>query len=213
MAVSGGPGNTFIVAFKARKGALDPVEHNYLTPIDGIYLADKSNISTLVDTTMDGQRIDPAAPAGSKVSSVGIEREAFRGRWLAITAGMIEPVSSESMAGIYTTRAFTRTAKAAKGTYLGVLEPHQSASNPPSRIVVGGKGAFSGIIRIGSREFPVSGQLNGEGRASVKFRLGREKGPMDLQLISATLSGIPILEMKITGEGRDYVATAACLPK
>jgi hypothetical protein len=40
---------------------------------------------------------------GSKISALAIERESFRGTWLAVTATMLEPVSSESLAGIYLT--------------------------------------------------------------------------------------------------------------
>ncbi len=46
--------------------------------------------------------LDPAAPAGSYVSSVGIEREALRGGWLTLTASSLNALS-EGWAGIYAT--------------------------------------------------------------------------------------------------------------
>ena len=61
-------------------------------------------IVTLLDTSMPGQVLDRDAPAGSLITSLGIEREAFRNRWLVVTAGMMNESTQESMAGIYVTR-------------------------------------------------------------------------------------------------------------
>ena len=92
--MSGAP--FFEVVFKGSTGVAD-----------GIYAARgpvSAPIVTLLDTSMPGQVIDPAAPAGSLITSVGIEREAFRGQWLVVTAGMMNESTQESMAGIYVTR-------------------------------------------------------------------------------------------------------------
>ncbi len=64
------------------------------------------NIFTVLDTRTDGQKIDPEAPAGSKVTELGIERESLRGNWLVVNAKMgIEGGTEEDgMAGIYQTR-------------------------------------------------------------------------------------------------------------
>ncbi len=62
-----------------------------------------SKKTVVLDTTQNGSLLDPAAPAESKISALAIERESFRGTWLAVTATMLEPVSSESLAGIYLT--------------------------------------------------------------------------------------------------------------
>jgi hypothetical protein len=104
LAVSGGPGGNFMIAFKARRGEIDPVENNYTNPVDGIYLGNQSGWITMLDTTMDGQLVDPAAPVGSKITTLGLERESFRGDWLAFAASMLEPISTESMAGVYATK-------------------------------------------------------------------------------------------------------------
>jgi len=107
VAVTGSVGATFRTAFKARTGVL--VDHVYMDPVDGIYLANgpgRSPISTVLDTTTDGSKLDPEAPPGSTVTELGIEREALRGDWLAINASMGVAGDSEEdgMAGIYVTR-------------------------------------------------------------------------------------------------------------
>ena len=94
----------FLVAFKSRTGTLDPVENTYINPVDGIYMGNGAQVDAMLDTNMLGQSLDAAAPVGSKISALGIERESFRGSWFTVTATMLEPVSSESLAGIYLTR-------------------------------------------------------------------------------------------------------------
>ena len=58
----------------------------------------------MVDLTTPGQSIDPQAPAGSVVSAVGLERDGFRGRNLALSISMLNAATSESWAGIYLTK-------------------------------------------------------------------------------------------------------------
>ena len=106
VAVSAGVGATFKTAFKARTGEL--VDGVYADPVDGIYLRKgpgQSRIVTVLDTTMDGQALDPEAPAGSTIAELGLEREGLRGDWLAVNASMgIEgSTEEEGMAGIYIT--------------------------------------------------------------------------------------------------------------
>jgi hypothetical protein len=88
------------VAFKARKPT-SPV-------IDGIYLtvapSSPAIYSTVAETTSGATLIDPAAPAGAKVTAVGIERDSLRNGWLAIAASMLDPITSESWAGVYVTK-------------------------------------------------------------------------------------------------------------
>ena len=54
---------------------------------------------------MNGQVLDPEAPAGSRILEVGIEREGLRGDWLAINAKMGYEGGEEEddMAGVYVT--------------------------------------------------------------------------------------------------------------
>jgi hypothetical protein len=98
----------FHAAFKARSGELvDPGV--YVDPVDGIYLRKGPGqglpIVTVLDTTMDGQDLDPEAPQGSTITELGLEREGLRGAWLAVSAKMgIEGGEEEDdMAGVYIT--------------------------------------------------------------------------------------------------------------
>jgi len=116
VAVSG-RGATFKAAFKARAGEFDDEGGVYVDPVDGVYLMTRpatgqSPIATVLDTTMDGQSLDPEAPEGSVVTELGIEREGLRGDLLVINAKMAAPVEEgdeeeeeeeEDMAGIYLT--------------------------------------------------------------------------------------------------------------
>lgn len=107
VAVSARTGATFNIAFKARTG--DLIEGSYVDPVDGIYASKgpgQSRVVTVLDTTTNGLTLDPEAPAGSRISELGIEREGLRGNWLAINASMgIEGDEEEDgMAGIYITR-------------------------------------------------------------------------------------------------------------
>jgi len=116
-AVSSGAVDTRIrVAFLARSGDIDPVSNAYVEPVDGVYLATgpgRGPVITLVETGMDGTLLDPDAvwdadddPATPDVSlpiaSLAVERDAFRGDWLAIAASMGSEVAG--WAGIYLTR-------------------------------------------------------------------------------------------------------------
>ena len=102
VAVSGGERGSFRVAFKGTTPA----------GTRGVYLAAGPGVATdrvpaVVDTTMPGSVLDPAAaPAGSVVTEVGLERDGFRGQWLVLNAKMLVPGGAEAsgMAGIYAAR-------------------------------------------------------------------------------------------------------------
>ncbi len=96
-------GNGFQAAFKATTTAAPPV--------NGIYLAQSSTmvVTPILDTTMSGEVLDPAAPADSTISELGLERDGLRGGWLAVSAKMLEPgetgaSESEGWAGVYVIR-------------------------------------------------------------------------------------------------------------
>ncbi len=99
VAVSGLAGGEFQAAFKATTTTSSTV---------GISLAQGPGahqpVVTMVDLTTPGQSIDPQAPAGSLVSAVGIERDGFRGRNLALSVSMLNASTAESWAGIYLTK-------------------------------------------------------------------------------------------------------------
>ena len=101
-----GRGATFRAAFKARTGEFS--NKVFVDPVDGIYLARwpaaaHDAIVTVLDTTMGGQTLDSDAPAESKITELGIEREGLRGKWLVINASMgVEGEGEEDgMAGVY----------------------------------------------------------------------------------------------------------------
>jgi hypothetical protein len=114
LALSGSDSATLIrVAFLARDGEPDPATNAYVDFVDGIYLATGPGtgpIFALVETGMDGTILDPAAiwdddddPSTPEVplpiASLALERDGFRGDWLAITASM--GVEEAGWAGIY----------------------------------------------------------------------------------------------------------------
>ena len=107
VAVSAGHGATFRSAFKARTA--DSFDRIYIDPVDGIYLSEgpgRQPITTVADTTMLGQVLDPEAPPDSTIVKLGLEREGLRGRWLTISASMeVEGGEEEDgMAGVYITQ-------------------------------------------------------------------------------------------------------------
>jgi hypothetical protein len=89
-----GDGATYQVAFKATRPA----------GTTGIYLAagpTSQPYRVVVDTTTAAPAIDAQAPADTVVSSVGIERDGFRGRYLALSLGMANADASATWGGIY----------------------------------------------------------------------------------------------------------------
>ena len=78
---------------------------------DRLYLASgpgrsRAPLALLETGTTPASTFDPAAPEGSVVTSIGIEREGFRNGWLAVTASMSAPTttSDEGTAGVYVAR-------------------------------------------------------------------------------------------------------------
>ncbi len=88
------------------KGALNPA---YIAgaPAAGIYgvAFNGSTVGPLFKVVAVGDSmnaLDPAAPAGSLVTAVAVERESLRAGWLALTASSLN-AAGESWAGIYVT--------------------------------------------------------------------------------------------------------------
>lgn len=116
LAVSQRAGGTSRTVFLARNGDLDEI-NMYTDPIDGIYLASQlgaasPRLTTLLQTGMDGTLLDPEAVWDDEedsntpdvplpIASFGLERDGFRGEWLAITVSM--GVEEAGWAGIYLT--------------------------------------------------------------------------------------------------------------
>ncbi len=99
------------VAFKARTGDLD-TNNVYVDPVDGIYIGypeKMEGLLTVIETGIDGSSIDPFLPVGLlPITGVGIERDGFRGKYLAISVAMGIETEDETeeltdWAGIYRT--------------------------------------------------------------------------------------------------------------
>ena len=87
-------------------GAVPRVAFKATTPlgVSGIHLATGTtpgSIVTVVDTTRSGVTVDPEAPADTFVTSVGLERDGFRGRYLALNVAMANADASLTWGGIY----------------------------------------------------------------------------------------------------------------
>lgn len=88
------------------KGSRSPIP-GVTVPSSGIYAVGYANgaLTSVVPAIEVGDLVaglDPNAPPDSTVSSVGIEREAIRNGWVAMTMSSINPVG-QSWAGIYAT--------------------------------------------------------------------------------------------------------------
>jgi hypothetical protein len=117
LAVSRRAGATYRIAFLGRHASIDPDTNAYVGIVDGIHVAEGLGASppvvkTLVQTGMDGTVLDaeaiwdddenPATPdVALPIASLALERDAFRGDRLAITASM--GVEEAGWAGIYLT--------------------------------------------------------------------------------------------------------------
>lgn len=95
------------IVFKARTGDMAK-DNTYFDPVDGIYIADVRSfpeIRAVAETGMDGGVLDPNIPpairAAYPITELGLEREALRGSYLAISAKM--GTEEDGWAGIYLT--------------------------------------------------------------------------------------------------------------
>jgi hypothetical protein len=79
---------------------------------DGIYLREilpsqVGELFTLLKTGLPGAMVDPEAPDGALITSLGLERDGFRGDWLALTLSMATDGEAEEdtgWAGTYAAR-------------------------------------------------------------------------------------------------------------
>jgi hypothetical protein len=94
--------------FKARTGRV--ADGAYVDAVDGLYVSigpGHAEIATLVRTGTDGTLVDPAAVDSLTgehlpITNVAVERDGFRGRWLAINVGM--GTEEAGWAGLYVTQ-------------------------------------------------------------------------------------------------------------
>jgi len=98
-----------VSAFKAKTSDGTPTG-----TIDGIYLrkvlpppSKIGDVTPLLKVGMPGVDVDPRTPSGALISALGIERDGFRGEWLALTVSMLAEGGTEEdtgWAGIYAAR-------------------------------------------------------------------------------------------------------------
>ncbi len=129
------------------------------TPVaggSGIYLgqgpASVNNIVTVLDTSTEGTSLDPQAPAGSVVTAVGLERDGFRGRNLALSVSMLNSTTSESWAGVYLTSVQALTLAATS------LTPDNGPDTGGQQVTISGSGFVAGgtTVTLGSTTIPAA---------------------------------------------------------
>jgi hypothetical protein len=98
-AVDGARGVLFKGVLTPPAGGTGPSAGIYGSVLSG---SGMGSVFKLVAVGDDMSAIDSAAPAGSTVSAVSMEREALRGGWLAISVSSLNP-AQESWAGVYAT--------------------------------------------------------------------------------------------------------------
>jgi len=88
---SGAPGMTVIKAHFADNG--DQVENEQALLLRDVEPSGLGELMPLLRTGDPGAMVDPEAPAGAVISALGIERDGFRGNWLAINVSMLVPTT------------------------------------------------------------------------------------------------------------------------
>ena len=79
-------GNAYYqVAYKAVRGEA--------TAIDLFDSRPEKPVQTVLATGVNASVLDPEAPEGALITSLGIERDGFRKGWMAVTAGMLVPTT------------------------------------------------------------------------------------------------------------------------
>lgn len=88
------------LVFKARAPGSPVVDGIFLATVSPRQLAE----TPLLQTGDGATAVDPMAPAGASIVTLGIERDSLRNGWLAINASMLDAVTGEAWAGVYVAR-------------------------------------------------------------------------------------------------------------
>jgi hypothetical protein len=86
---TGAPGMSAIKAKFADNG--DGIENEQALLVRDVRPSRIGDLVPLLRTGDPGALLDPEAPAGALVSALGIERDGFRGNWLAVNVSMLVP--------------------------------------------------------------------------------------------------------------------------
>jgi hypothetical protein len=92
---TGAPGMSVIKAKFADNN--DGIENEQALLLRDVKPSVVGDLMPLLRTGDSGAIVDPEAPAGAVISALGIERDGFRGNWLAVSVGMLVP-SAEAAA-------------------------------------------------------------------------------------------------------------------
>jgi hypothetical protein len=93
---SGTPGMTVIKARFADNG--DQLENEQALLLRDVEPSGLGELMPLLRTGDPGATVDPEAPAGAVISALGIERDGFRGNWLAVNVSMLVPTTEVAAA-------------------------------------------------------------------------------------------------------------------
>jgi hypothetical protein len=142
-----------------------------------------------------------SCPHCAAKATLGIERESFRGSWLAVTAGMVESVSEASMAGIYVSKMYSPIplADVLAGKY--IVDP-ELAEKKPSRVTMNKSGKYSGQLVIDGLKYLLKGTLGSSAQATEEISTGRNT--LLVKVVAAEVSGVRVLDITVTGGGVNY---------
>jgi len=85
-----GSGTPGMVVIKARfADNLDSLENEHALLLRDVKPSGRGDLVPLLRTGDLGAMVDPEAPAGAVVTALGIERDGFRGNWLAVNVSMV----------------------------------------------------------------------------------------------------------------------------
>jgi hypothetical protein len=93
---NGAPGMAVVKAKFADNG--DDVENDQALLLRDVQPSGIGDLVPLLRTGESGLTVDPEAPAGAVISALGIERDGFRGNWLAVNVSMLVPVTEVASA-------------------------------------------------------------------------------------------------------------------
>jgi len=93
---SGAPGMTVIKARFADNG--DQIENEQALLLRDVKPSGIGELMPLLRTGDPGATVDLEAPAGAVISALGIERDGFRGNWLAVNVSMLVPTTEVAAA-------------------------------------------------------------------------------------------------------------------
>jgi len=94
---TGAPGMSVVKARFADNN--DGIENEQALLLRDVKPSRVGDLVPLLRTGDLGAMVDPEAPAGAVISALGIERDGFRGNWLALTASMMLPAEVAAAAG------------------------------------------------------------------------------------------------------------------